>query len=174
MTTSSANDFLLVGRITGPFGVRGELKVTLISSRPDHLATIKQMFIGATFRPCSVSRLHEHKASVYILRLNEVSTRDEAEELRGTELYIQAKDAAPLDEDEYFLHDLVGLRVQTKAGDDIGTVVELIETGANEVLVVRQIGQADVLIPMVRTIVERIDIAAGIIEVTSLNDIIPQ
>ena len=174
MSIPAIDDVLLIGRISTPFGVRGELKVALISSRPESLAKIKRVFAGPTLQPYTVTRFHEHKTNLYILRLQEVTTRDQAEELRSTDLYILAKEAAPLAEDEYFLHDLVGLQVRTQAGEEVGKVVELIETGANEVLVVRKIGQPDVLIPMIRRIVTQIDVAAGSIEVSSLEDIIPQ
>lgn len=174
MSSPNTNDFLLIGRITVAFGVRGELRVALISSRPDYIPKIKQVFLGDSFQMHEVGRFHEHKANVYLLSLKDISTRDQADDLRGTDVYIRASDAAPLAEDEYFLHDLLGLTVQTATGEEIGKVSELIETGANEVLVVRQIGKADVLVPMVRTIVQRIDIAAGVIEVTSLDDIVPK
>lgn len=174
MTSPTLDDVLLIGRITSPFGVRGDLKVSLISTRPDHLVKVKQLFLGDQLKPYVVGRLHEHKAGVYILRLPDVTTRDEAEELRGTELYILANQAAPLDADEYFIHDLVGLSVRTQDGAEVGKVAEVIETGANDVLVVRQVGQPEVLIPMVRAVVQKVDVAAGLIEVTSLDDIVPQ
>jgi 16S rRNA processing protein RimM len=174
VTSPTLDDVLLIGRITGPFGVRGDLKVSLISTRPDHLVKLKQIFLGDQLQPYAVGRLHEHKASVYILRLPDVTTRDQAEELRGTEIYIRAAEAAPLDADEYFIHDLIGLTVLVQDGSEVGKVAEVIETGANDVLVVRQVGQPEILIPMVRTIVQKVDVAAGTIQVTSLDDIIPQ
>jgi len=174
VTSPTLDDVLLIGRITAPFGVRGDLKVSLISTRPDYLVKLKQVFLGDQLQPYAVSRLHEHKASVYILRLPAVTTRDQAEELRGTEIYILANQAAPLDADEYFIHDLIGLTVRVQDGAEVGKVAEVIETGANDVLVVRQVGQPEVLIPMVRAIVQKVDVAAGLIEVTSLADIIPQ
>ncbi len=174
MSNPAIDDVLLIGRISTPFGVRGELKVALISTRPDYLAKVKQVFAGPALQPYTVTRFHEHKINVYILRLQEVTTRDQAEELRSTDLYIRAKEAAPLADDEYFLHDLVGMNVRTAAAEEVGKVVELIETGANEVLVVRKIGQPDVLVPMIRRIVLKIDVPAGIIEVSALEDIIPQ
>lgn len=171
---TNPDDLLLIGRIAGAFGVRGELKLALVSSRPDHLGKIKTVYVGNYAQPYTVGRFHEHKANQYILRLREIEDRNAAELLQGEEVFIHPKDAAPLDRDEYFLHDLNGLTVRTQAGDELGRVVEIIETGANDVLVVRQVGQADVLIPMVRSIVTNIDTANGLIEVTSLSDIVPE
>ncbi|XSG74458.1 ribosome maturation factor RimM [Herpetosiphon llansteffanensis] len=174
MTAPNIDDFLLVGRISAAFGVRGELKISMISSHPEHIQKLKHLFVGNLEKPYTIGRLHQHKGSLYLLRLSEVDTREAAEAMQGLEAYIHRSDAAPLANDEYFLHDLVGLQVQTEAGDVIGQAAEIIETGANDVLVVRKLGQADILVPMVRAVVRSIDIAGGTITVTSLADIVPE
>lgn len=174
MTSPQPDDLLLIGRIAGAFGVRGELKLTLVSSRPDHLRKIKTVYLGENARPYAVGRFHEHKPNMYILRLATVETRNDAELLQREEVFIRQSDAAPLAADEYFLHDLNGLLVRTQDGTEIGRVAEIIETGANDVLVVRQVGTPEVLVPMVRSIVTTIDVANGFIEVTSLDDIVPE
>lgn len=174
MTTPQADELLLIGRIAGAFGVKGELKLALVSSRPDHLRKIKTVYVGDQTRTYNVGRFHEHKANQYIVRLREIEDRDAAELLKGEEVFIRISDAAPLAADEYFLHDLNGLTVKTQDGTEIGKVVEIIETGANDVLVVRQIGQPDVLVPMVRSFITTIDVANGLIEITSLSDIVPE
>ena len=169
-----ADEMLLIGKIAGPHGVRGDLKVTLISSHPEHIVRQKTLYLGDTFTPYAVSRLQEHKPGLYIVHFNAVTTRDDAEALQGLELFIPASKAAPLEEDEYFIHDLYGMVVQTSAGEELGKVAEVLETGANDVLVARRIGHADVLIPMIRDVIVQIDVASQRITITSLAAIQPE
>ncbi len=157
------DDLLLVGQITLPHGVRGQLKLHTITSRPEHLQRVKTVFIGEGLTPYSLRRAAVHKGAVMIVTLAGVDTREGAEALRGQEVYMRQSDAAPLDEDEYFLHDLPGLNVQTTAGTVVGVVKEVIETGANEVLVVTRPEGGEVLIPMVKDIVKQLDLAGGLV-----------
>ncbi|MDP9317246.1 MAG: ribosome maturation factor RimM [Chloroflexota bacterium] len=157
------DDLLLVGQITLPHGVRGQLKLHTITSRPEHLQRVKTVFIGEGLTPYSLRRAAVHKGAVMIVTLAGVDTREGAEALRGQEVYMRQSDAAPLDEDEYFLHDLPGLNVQTTAGTVVGVVKEVIETGANEVLVVTRPEGGEVLIPMIKDIVKQLDLAGGLV-----------
>lgn len=159
----SLDDLLLVGQITLPHGIRGQLKLYAITSRPEHLQRVKTVFVGEELTPYSLRRAAIHKGAVMIVTLAGVDTREGAEALRGQEVYMRQSDAAPLDEDEYFLHDLPGLKVQTADATVVGVVKEVIETGANEVLVVTRLEGGEVLIPMVKDIVKQLDLAGGVV-----------
>ena len=153
------DDLLLIGTLGAPFGVRGQIKLHAVTSRPDHLVkTLRTVYLGKDRRERQVKRLAVHKPNLLILTLTDVADRDAAAELRGQDVYIQAADAAPLAADEYFLHDLLGLTVETSAGDAVGEVTDVLETGAGEVVVVKRAGKADVLIPLVRAIVPTLDL----------------
>ncbi|GAB4441004.1 MAG: ribosome maturation factor RimM [Chloroflexi bacterium OHK40] len=153
------DELLLIGQILGPFGVRGQVKVKAFTDRPDHIARqVRTIFTGPGRPPLTLRRLTEHKPGLLIATFEGITTREAAEELRGEELYIRAVDAAPLASDEYFLHDLVGLAVSTTAGEAVGSVREVLETGAGEVLVVARAGQPDALVPMVRDFIAELDI----------------
>ena len=154
------DDFLLVGTIGLPFGIKGQVKLHTITSRPEHLLRLKTVFLGDARAATALRRVAEHKHAVMILTLPGVEDRNAADALRGTEVYIRQQDAAPLDEDEYFLHDLPGLRVETTAGEVLGTVDEVLETGANDVLVVRRESGEEALIPMTREVVKALDLTA--------------
>ncbi len=159
----SLEDLLLVGQITLPHGVRGQLKLHAITSRPEHLQRVKTVYIGEALTSYALRRAAVHKGAVMIVTLAGVDTREGAEALRGQEVYMRQSDAAPLDEDEYFLHDLPGLNVQASDGTVVGVVKEVIETGANEVLVVTRPEGGEVLIPMIKDIVKQLDLAAGLV-----------
>jgi 16S rRNA processing protein RimM len=152
---------LLIGKITVPFGVRGQVKMFAITSTPEHLQRVKTVFVGDDFTPYQLQRSAIHKGAMMIVTLNGVATREAAEALRGQDVYMRASDALPLASDEYYLHDLPGLRVRTTDGTELGVVKEVLETGANEVLVVKRTGGGEALIPMIKAVVQHLDIAAG-------------
>jgi 16S rRNA processing protein RimM len=157
---ASADDFLLVGTIGLPFGIKGQVKLHTVTTRPEHLSRIKTVFLGDEHTPTRLRRAAEHKHALMILTLAGIEDRTAAETLRGTEVYIRQQDAAPLDEDEYFFHDLPGLQVETTSGEVLGTVTEVLETGANDVLLVKRESGEEVLIPMTREVIKALDIAA--------------
>lgn len=159
MTHLSPDDFLLIGQIVAPFGVRGQVKVRSYTDRVDHLRRrIHTVYLGPEWRQVALTHVLEHKPGLLVLTLGGVTTREQAEDLRGTEVSIREQEAAPLDEGEYFIHQLYGLVVVNEAGETLGQVREVMETGANEVLVVQREGQADALIPMIRDVVQELDV----------------
>lgn len=161
----SLDELLLIGQFTVPHGVRGQLKLHAITNRPEHLRRVKTVFVGDQLTSYKLVRAAAHKAAVMIVTLSGVDTREAAETFRGLEVYIRQSEAAPLDEDEYFLHDLPGLRVQTTASEEVGVVKEVIETGANEVLVVTRADGTEALVPMIKDVVKHLDIAGGYITI---------
>jgi 16S rRNA processing protein RimM len=164
----SLDELLLVGQITTPFGVHGQLNLHAITNRPEHLRRVTTVFVGEKLTPYKLKRAAPHKSSVLILTLAGIDNREAAETLRGQEVYIRQSDALPLDEDEYYLHDLPGLRVETVDGTTIGTVKEVLETGANEVLIVVRPEGGEALIPMIKDVVKHLDIAGGLIVIEPL------
>lgn len=160
---------LTVGSILAPHGVRGEFKVRLQTDTPEHFLTLKRIFLGdeATPRVVLGSRLHAGNA---LMRLQGISTPDTVEQLRGTPLRIRGTDARPLAADEYFLYQMIGLEVFDESGNRLGRVTDVMETGANDVLVISpEDGGADVLLPSHPEVVIEMDPRAGRIVVRPLN-----
>jgi len=169
----SPDDTLLIGEIVAPFGVRGQVKVRSYTDRVEHLQRhISSVFVGPDRREYTLRGVLEHKPGLLVLSLESVTTREDAENLRGQEVAIREREAAPLDEDEYFIHQLYDLKVVAEDGTEIGQVREVIETGANEVLVVARPGQSDALIPMIRDVVQDLDIAGGRVVVRPLEGLL--
>jgi 16S rRNA processing protein RimM len=159
MTVESPDNLILIGVIAGPFGIKGQVKLKSFTDQPDYLRRhLREIFVGKKLAPYTLTRFHEHKPGVLIFNLRGVETREAVDELRGAEVFIRQSDAAPLGEDEYYLHDLIGLHVSTVDGQELGTVREVIETGVHEVLVVTRPGQSDALIPLVREFIAELDI----------------
>ncbi len=159
---------LLVGRISVPFGIRGQLKLATVTSYPEHLRRITTVFVGEELRAYKLQHAFVHKTAVVVITLEGVRSRDEAETFRGQEVFIRERDALPLAADEYYLHDLPGLRVWTVEGAEIGVVKAVIETGANDVLVVSRAEGGEVLVPMIKDVVKQLDLSEGTITIEPL------
>lgn len=154
----AADEVLLVGQIVGSFGVRGQVKLRAITDQIDHLATrIRRVYVGDQRRPYTLRDVQSHKPGILIATLGGIGDRDQAEALRGADVFIHEQDAVPLAEDEYFLHELIGMAVVADTGEQLGTVREVLETGANEVLVVVRPGRREILIPMIRDVLQTFD-----------------
>ncbi len=159
---------LLVGRISVPFGIRGQLKLATVTSYPEHLRRVTTVFVGEELRAYQLQHAFVHKTSVVVITLKGVSSRDDAEAFRGQDVYIRERDALPLAADEYYLHDLPGLQVRTTEGVEVGVVKDVIETGANDVLVVSRSEGGEVLIPMIKDVIKQLDIAERTIKIEPL------
>ena len=157
--------FLAVGRIVGVHGVRGEIKVEILTEDPHRFGRLAQVFVGPdegepTAWPLEGYRLHKGRA---LLKLGGCDDRTAAETLRGLLVQVPLEEAIPLAEGEYYEHQIVGLDVWTVGGDYLGEVVEILYTGANEVYVVHgpPPRRREVLIPAIRQVVLEVDLDAG-------------
>lgn len=159
---------LAVGAILGPHGLRGEFKLRLQTDDPEHLLTLKRLYLGDEAAPRTVlsARMHQGHA---LIRLQGISSPETVNRLRGTTLSIRATDARPLAPNEYFLFQIMGLEVVTEAGDRLGRVTDLMETGANDVLVVTPDEGPDILLPSLPEVVLSLDPAAGKVVVRPLS-----
>ncbi|MCA9901392.1 MAG: 16S rRNA processing protein RimM [Ardenticatenaceae bacterium] len=164
-------DFIVIGQITKPHGVRGEVRVKPHTDEPERFSWLEQVYVGAEDpRPMAVEQARVHQGMV-LLKLTAVSTRAAAESLRGEWLLVPEDEALPLEEGEYFLFELEGLTVVTTDGETLGTLTGIIETGANNVFVV-QGDRGELLLPDIDDVVQDIDFENGRMLVTLLPGLI--
>jgi len=157
---------LEAARVLRPWGVHGELKVEIVSSHPEDLSPGRQVFLGEARRRFVICSARAQGANM-IIGLQNCDSPEQAEALRDLALYIERDAAAPLRPNEYFHHQIIGLAVLTDDGDDLGRIEEIIETGANDVYVVRG-SRGEVLLPARLEVVKRVDLAAGTMHVSLL------
>jgi 16S rRNA processing protein RimM len=160
--------FLVVGRIVRPHGVRGELRVEVLTELPERLTWLEQVYLARdpdepNPERATVEKVRLHKEQA-LLQLAGVVTREGAEALRSMLLLIPLEDALPLEEDEYYFYQLEGLEVYTDEGELLGVLQEVLETGANEVFVVAG-ARGELLLPNTLEVVQEIDLEAGRITV---------
>ncbi len=143
-------------------GVRGEVSVTILTDFPERFETIEWVFIGDEFE-AEAYRLESyrwHKQNV-LLTLAGVTDRLAADKLRGQLVQVPFEEAMPLPEGDFYLFELVGLQVFTVAGEYLGVIEEILETGANDVLVVKTQTQAEILLPSIPDVVKSVEPDAG-------------
>jgi len=159
---------LLVGRIGRPHGVRGEVTIDVRTDEPDLRfapgSTLRaDPPAGADRRPGSLtvaaSRWHQR---FLLVTFEEVGDRNAAEALRGTLLHTTIPaDATPEDPDEFYDHQLVGLRAEDTDGAPLGEVVAVVHGAAQDLLTVRTPDGRDALVPFVTALVPEVDLAGG-------------
>ena len=139
-----------VGVITTPHGLRGEVKVYPTTDDPWRFKILKELILKEKRgeRVLKVRSVKFFKQFV-ILGFEGLNRIEDVESLRQCPLLVERKDAVPLEEDEYYIADLIGLSVRTEDGREVGTLKEVLETGANDVYVVGREGQKDRLLPAI-------------------------
>jgi 16S rRNA processing protein RimM len=135
------------------------------------LARLRELLVGDDLRPYEVASARVHQQSA-ILQLTDVDSVEAAVELRGQLLSIPAEAAARPRRGEHFVHDIEGLRVQTEKGRELGTIREILRTGANDVYVLEG-PLGEVLIPAIADVVRKVDVGGGRIVVRLLPGLLP-
>jgi len=149
--------FIIVGRVTGPWGLRGEVKVEVMTDFPDRFSPLEEVHIAGY--PVSIERSREHKGRV-ILKLATVDSVEAAEKLRGRFLEIPQTKLRPLPEDQYYQFELMGLEVWTTAGKLLGQIADVLPTGSNDVYVVHG-ERGELLIPAIEGVVKCVELGRG-------------
>lgn len=160
---------LTVAVIERPHGVRGEFQARITTDTPDRLLTIKSIYLGDETSPRKIQGARFHKDRV-LYRLTGITTPEQVKRLAGTPLRIPGTAAAPLKEGEYFLYQLIDSTVVDEEGNTLGTLVDIMETGANEVYVIRpERDGADILLPNIPSVVLDINLDEARITVRPLE-----
>ena len=154
-------EYLLIGEITKPQGVQGELKVRPITCDPWRFEELDFAFVkdGENYKKVSISVRKVNEDAVF-LRMEGVLTRNDAETMRGTQLFIDRANAVELDEDSTFICDLMGLKGVLTDGGEIGRIIDVMQPGGNDVYVFKG-KRGEVLVPALKSVVVKVDLAAG-------------
>jgi 16S rRNA processing protein RimM len=155
-----ADDKIVVGSLAGAFGVRGEVRLKSFCAEPADLAGYVPLTTpdGRIFREVRITGQTQGSLTA---RIDGISSKEEADALRGTPLLAERARLPALPEDEFYHADLIGLPVQDPGGQPIGTVRAVLNHGAGDILEVARPGGATVLIPFTLAAVPLVDVAAG-------------
>jgi 16S rRNA processing protein RimM len=153
-------EMVCVGAIAGAFGVAGEVRLKSFCARPEDIAAYGPLFTEDGARSFAV-RLTRPVAGGLGARLAGVGTKEAADALRGTSLWVPRAKLPRLPDDEFYHADLIGLAVQDPGGAPLGRVTAVHNHGAGDLLEVAQPGGRSLLLPFTRAAVPTVDLAAG-------------
>ena len=151
-----------VGVITSTQGVRGEVKVFPTTDDPARFKKLKQVILdtGKEDMELEITGVKFFKNMV-ILKFKGIDDMDTANKYRQKSLYVTRENAVKLEKTEYFIADLIGLAVSSEEGEDLGFINDVLQTGANDVYVIKKTGEEDLLLPAISDCVKAVDIEGG-------------
>lgn len=154
------NEFLQVGVITSPHGLAGDVKVFPSTDDPARFKKLKKVLLGDEKKVLEISQVKFFKNMV-ILRFKDHPKIESVMGYKGKALYVAREDALPLEENQYYIPDLVGMEVSEEDGNVLGTLTEVLQTGANDVYVVKNENGKELLIPAIRPCILQVDTEAN-------------
>lgn len=154
--------YITVGKIVNTRGHRGEVRMMPLTDFPERFTGIKSILVETDGRVerRDVERTYPHGKFI-IFKFKSVDDMNTAERLKNAQLLVTRDELTPLPEGSYYIFDIVGLDVFTSAGNHLGKVKDVIQTGANDVYVVEGDAGQQLLIPALKQVVLKIDIEAG-------------
>ena len=166
-------DLLQVGIITSTHGVRGEVKVYPTTDDPRRFRRLKEVVLdtGKEKMNLEIEGVKFFKQFV-ILKFKGLDNINDIEKYRQKSLYVTRKNAVRLQRDEYFIVDLIGLKVQDEDGKELGTVKDVIETGANDVYEVEMADGKSLLLPAIKQCILNVDVENGTMQVYVLEGLL--
>ena len=167
------DNLIAVGRITGTHGIRGQLRMQSYSGNLESLKAARQVILRQ-----ANGNLHEYElrraaghGNAVLLTLAECDNINQVLGLVGSELCLQRGQLPPPEEGEYYWHDLLGLTVITDSGQALGSITDILETGANDIYVVTG-KEREYLIPAVASVIAKVDLAARTMTITPLEGLL--
>ncbi|MGN7611855.1 ribosome maturation factor RimM [Magnetococcales bacterium HHB-1] len=158
---------LLVGKIMGSFGVRGEMRVQALTELPENILSFPWWWLGSENQVLKKHQLikgRRHGPGV-VVQLSEVTDLDQAKALFGVEVWVPRSYLPEIEEDHYYYGDLIGCQVISDKEEKIGVVASIFPTGANDVLVVEDLNGEERLLPMIDDVMLEVDLEQRILQV---------
>lgn len=159
-------NFITIGEVVNTQGHKGEVRVIPTTDFPERFKQTKEvnLLIKGTRKLYHIEQTYEHKKFI-IVKFSEIPDMNGAETLKGALLQIPQEQLMPLPEGSYYIFQITGLPVFDVAGNLLGEVKEVLQTGANDVYVVRGTDRKEILIPALKHVIKKIDLTAGKITV---------
>lgn len=169
-------ELLVVARIIRPHGLRGAVIMEGISDWPGRFSAGAHLLLESApsrFEEVTIESGSPHKGR-FLVSLSGIGDRDSAEELRGCLMFIPASKAAPLAENEYWVHDLIGMSVTREDGGALGVVTDYISGSSQDLLLVEDENRREFEIPFVGEFIKKVDREASAITVRVIEGLVPR
>lgn len=165
-------EFLVIGRLRRPHGVLGEILMEVLTDFPERIQTGMTIYLGDQYLPARITSTRSHMDAL-LISIENYEDRESVGELRNLAVYIPRSTIPPLPVGEFYHHQIIGLQVLDETGTSIGYVVEILETGANDVLIVKAKEDKQLLIPVIDDVVREIDLSRNCITIHPLPGLLP-
>ena len=162
-------DLLQVGVITTTHGIRGEVKVYPTTDDVHRFEELESVLLdtGKEYRELKIKSVQ-----YAILKFKGIDNINDIEKYKGKSLFVTRENAQPLGEDEYYIADLIGMEVYLEDGSHFGTLKDVMETGANDVYIIKTEEGKEVLIPAIYECILDVDVEAGKMEIHLLDGLV--
>lgn len=160
--------YLVVGFLRRSHGLHGEMIMDLHTDFPERLRSGRKLFVGEEHKPMTLASARPH-AKGMLIKLKGVETPEDAGQLRNQWVYVRASDVPALPEGQIYQHELFGFEVVDENDDSLGKLVEIIETGANDVYVVKDDSGREILLPAIPSVILHLDPARRLMRVHLLE-----
>lgn len=161
---TSEPEFICIGKIHRTHGIKGDVILDPMTDFPERIRRGKTVYAGESHRQLTVSRVRQ-KPPFLLVGFKEIEDETEAAEFRNTFVYVKTSDLPKLPEGEYYFHQLIGLEAINAKDEHIGTLTEILETGANDVYVIRKDDETEELVPDIPQFILSIDIDRHVIKI---------
>ena len=150
----SEPEFITIGKILAPWGIKGKLKVEVVTDFPQRFAPSSQIYINR--QPMTIDSTEWHKRKA-IIKLNSVDSVEQAQRLRGQPVEIHHSQLKPLPEGQYYHFQLIGLEVWTTQGELLGNITEILTAASNDNYIVSG-AKGNILIPAIEDVIKSVDL----------------
>ena len=166
-------DLLKVGVITTTHGVRGEVKVYPTTDGPERFLELDYVLLdtGKELRKLEIKNVKFFK-NLVILKFKGVDNINDIEKYKGRDLWIPRKEGQELEEDEYYIADLLGMSVVLEDGQEFGTLKDVMETGANDVYIIDSAEHGEVLLPAIKECILDVDLEKNVMTIHLMKGLI--
>jgi 16S rRNA processing protein RimM len=148
--------YLTVGFLRRPHGLQGEMVMDLHTEFPERMKSGRKLLVGEEYKPMTLASARPHQKGM-LVRFQGIETPEAAGKYRNQWVYIKAKEAPKLPEGQIYQHELIGFQVIDENDQPLGELVEILETGANNVYVVKDETGGELLLPAIPSVVLNID-----------------
>ena len=161
-------DYLVIGKIGGAHGVRGEVKIIPLTDDVRRFSSLKEcMILDEKERVKETKEVEKARVddTRTLVKFKGIDDRDEVGKLTGFYIAVSREDAVKLPEGRYFIADLIGLTVVDDERGELGSIKDIINSGASDIIIVKRKGKNELLIPYLNAIVYEVDIPGGTMKV---------